>query len=124
MSLQLNALFRQISNDMIDLDQTEADQKRGREVMRRQMGDQRKTDLRSLAARMASQGLSHSGINLENNVDLNKAYDQAGIEADAQLQNNLATIARKRLNAQTSLNEARLLDQVSALGQVIGGQVA
>ena len=119
MSLELNALFRKYAAQMADYDSTENATQQAYANSVRDMGEARHRDLRQLAASMASSGMTHSGANLEGNVNLNKAYEDNKVRVDQERNRAISDLARKRLAAQQDYQAAEAADSLNLLAGAI-----
>lgn len=119
-ALELSSLFRKYSGTLADIDLQEADAKRQYNRSKRDLSESRRLNKRKLSNNMAYQGLANSGISLEENTELEKAYTNAGADADAQNQANLSQFAKKRLDAKADYNEGTALSKMSTLLQKQG----
>ena len=115
MSLELNSLFRKYAGTLADIDDLEHKQNREYAATTRDLKTARRENQTGLANKMSGQGLGNSGISLNENVKLNKAYDNANADAAGQQNANMATLARKRLEAQAIHNEGVALSQMTSL---------
>lgn len=115
MSLQLNSLFRKYAGTLADIDYQENNAKRNHGVFERDMRIQRLQDKKSLSNKLSGQGIANSGIGLSENVKLNKAYTNAGADANAQHQAQLSQLARKRLEAKAVHDESVALHNMTQL---------
>jgi hypothetical protein len=114
-SLEINALFRKYAENLanLDLQGNNAEQAYGSNV--RNISLNRDADLKKLSENMAGRGLTHSGINLQNNVSLNKTYDEGRNRADQEQRRIFTEIAKKKLAAQQDYDTARAYDSFSGL---------
>jgi hypothetical protein len=80
--------------------------------MRREYG----TNKGTLRENQADRGMLHAGPTFGKEIEMADTYNRAGAEA-AQGQNlNLATVARKRIEADDQMNSQRLLLQLQLAG--------
>lgn len=114
-ALELSALFRKYSGTLADIDLQENQDKYNYEKTKRDLNISRKDNKSTLDNRMATQGIANSGIALKENVDLNKAYQNAGADANAQNQANLSRLAKKRLDAKGNYDEGVALSKMTSL---------
>lgn len=114
-ALELASLFRKYTGQLADIDLNEADSKREYGQVKRDLGQQRTKNKRTLSNQMATQGLSNSGISLTENTDLEKAYNQASADADAQQKANLTRLAKMRLSAKGDYDEGVALSKMTQL---------
>jgi len=119
MSLELNALFRKYAQQLADYDQEESIGQSTYNNSLKDMGESRHRDLKQLANSMASSGMTHSGVNLEGNVTLNKTYDEGKNRADQERNRLISDLARKRLAAQQDYEAAKAADSMNLLSGVI-----
>lgn len=116
-ALELSSLFRKYTGNLADIDLDEANAKRSYNRTKRDLNTSRLKNKKSLSNRMSYQGLANSGVSLEENTDLEKAYTTAGADADAQNQANLSTLAKKRLDAKGDYDENVALSKMTSLLQ-------
>jgi len=114
-ALELASLFRKYTGTLADIDLEQNKSKQSFGSAKRDLNLSRSKNRKILSEKMAGQGLANSGISLKENVDLNTAYDNAGADADAQQANNLATLAKKRLDAKAQYDEGVALSQMTSL---------
>lgn len=67
----------------------------------------RRSSVRDLGVNMADRGLTHSGINLQANLDTNAGYDTQQSRLGTDMTSNLARIAKKRLVDDSNYNMQR-----------------
>lgn len=108
----LNALTTEWGANKADLDDREnrlrINYNNVLDRMKRELG-QNQT---SLSENLADRGMTHSGAAAKSAMEMRETYNRAGAEA-AQTQNlDLATVARKRLEADQALNAQRLIMQL------------
>ena len=104
----LNVLLRRFGSDRAALDMEE---NRARSAYEMSVGDLGRTqDLRrqGLNEQMADRGLTHSGIALKQNTLQQEAANRENQRAATSMNDLLANIARKRLEAQYAFDETRL----------------
>ena len=118
--LEVAALFRKYAGEMANLDTQQNDAQQAYSANVKTLGEGRKRDLRTLQDNFAGKGLTHSGINLQENVNLNKTYDEGQARADQEQKRLMTELARKRLLAQEDYDLARARDSFSPLTEAIG----
>jgi hypothetical protein len=116
-ALELSSLFRKYTGTLADIDLDSHDATRSYNNTKRDLGKSRLENKKTLSNKMAGQGLANSGISLEENVNLEKAYTTAGADADAQHQANLSRLAKQRLDAKGDYNEGTALSKMTSLLQ-------
>ena len=116
-ALELQSLFRKYQGDLADIDLSEHNSNRMYGQTKRDLSRNRMEGRAKIADNAASRGLSHSGLHLKQQTDLEKAYERSGADADAQQKANLANIARQRINSEASYNEGVALSKMQSLLQ-------
>lgn len=114
-ALELASLFRKYTNQLADIDLQESETNRLSKQAARDRRISRDESKVGLRDRMASQGLTHSGIALKEQVDLEKAYERAGADAEAQKRANLSRLAKQRLQAKSAYDEGVALSKMTSL---------
>ena len=114
-ALELQSLFRKYQGTLADVDLEQGKADLSYKSTKRDLGLSRGKNRKVLSEKMSGQGLGNSGISAKQNVDLNVAYDNAGADADAQNANNLATLAKKRLDAKSEYDEGTALSKMTSL---------
>ncbi len=114
-ALELQSLFRKYQGELADIDLSEAENNRAYNRTQRDLRENRRVNRKGISDSAASQGLSHSGIHLENLTDLEKAYDRAGSDAQAQQQANLARLQKQRLDSKARYDEGVALSKMTSL---------
>lgn len=119
MSLELNALFRKYAQQMADYDFEENTAQSAYANNVKDMGEARHRDLKQLANSMASSGMTHSGANLEANVNVQKGYDEGKVRADQERNRLISDLARRRLAAQQDFEAAKAADSLNLLAGAV-----
>ena len=114
-ALELASLFRKYQGTLADIDLEQNKSGLSYNSAKRDLGLSKSKNRKILSEKMAGQGLANSGIAAKENVDLNVAYDNAGADANAQQQANLATLAKKRLDAKANYDEGTALSKMTSL---------
>lgn len=120
MSLALNALFRKYMGIQANLDSQEFQINQAAETNRIAGERQLKDSEKNLSAAMSSKGMSHSGVNLEQNVNLKKAYGEQTARAEQETQRLLTDIAKKRLEAESEYQSAKAYDPIQQIQATLG----
>jgi hypothetical protein len=115
MSLALNAAFRKYAAMQANLDSEEYNANKAATETKMKMDRNLKSGEKSLADTMASKGMTHSGVNLDKNVELKKAYGEDSAAADQAQATLLSNIAKKRLEAESEYNTAKAYDPIQQL---------
>lgn len=121
-ALELASLFRKYTGTLADIDLSQNQAKQAYGSTKRDLGLSQSKNRKVLSEKMAGQGLANSGISLKENVDLNTAYANAGADADAQNNANLAVLAKKRLDAKAQYDEGTALSKMTSLLQKQAGE--
>jgi hypothetical protein len=107
--IQLQEYYRRFGTSLVDLDEQEnsarTEYQRALNLIRRN----RSRDSKSLAAGAADRGMTHSGINLQSNLDLAEGYDNLTGQTAGNFTSTLSQIAKKRLDANSKTNEMRAI---------------
>lgn len=114
-ALELQSLYRKYMGDLADIDLAENRSTQQYQSTKRDLAENRKLKTRRLADEAAARNMSNSGIFLRDRSDLERAYDRAGADADAQQQANLSQFARNRLNAKAVHDEGVALSKLTSL---------
>lgn len=100
----LQAAYQKLGSSLADLDFEEQNKRRTFEDILAGLLRNKEGSLRSNAYNMADRGLTQSGINLAQNVDINTAYDRDMFSKTGAFNTDLSDIARRRLEAQANYN--------------------
>lgn len=103
----LNALTRQFGVDRANLDDEQNRLKTNYRQVLDNLKDTSQQGFGNLSVGMADQGLTHSGIAVQEGTRLANSYNNAGAQAGNTMALNLATIARKRLEQEAEFNAQR-----------------
>lgn len=105
--IALNAYINRFSRQLIDLDEqhdaTTINYQSALDTLRRN----RRRDVRGLSSRMADTGMTHSGIGMGENMNMNENYNRRQDGLASNKANRLSQIARRRLETESDLNEVR-----------------
>lgn len=119
MSLELNALFRKYATTLANLDSQEFQANQAAETGRIARDRKLQSSEKNLSDAMASKGMTHSGVNLSENVNLKRAYGEESARADQEHSRLLTEIAKKRLEAESEFQAAKVYDPIKLLQQAI-----
>ena len=103
----LNALTRRFATDRANLDDEETKGRLDYNTTIGDLGRRRETDFSKMSTGFADRGMTHSGAAIEGNVQLQDTHNRANAQATQGITSLLATIARKRLEAEAEFNEQR-----------------
>ena len=115
MSLALNALFRKYSTVLANLDSQEFQTNQAADTKRVESDRNLARGEKKLSDAMASKGMTHSGVNLSENVNLKKAYGEDRARADQEQARMLTEIAKKRIDAESEYQTGRAYDPIQQL---------
>ena len=107
MSLLLNALFKKYASQIADIDAADSAASADFNLLKKDLGSDKKTDLKALADNMSAKGLAHSGASLKGNTNLRKAYGRSASNADAAYSRYQNTSQRNRIKAKNELDEGK-----------------
>lgn len=122
MSLELNALFRKYATTLANLDSQEFQANQAAETGRVARDRKLQSSEKNLSDVMANKGMTHSGVNLSENVNLKRAYGEESARADQEQARLLTEIAKKRLEAESEFQAAKAYDPIKLLQQAIAQQ--
>lgn len=105
----LNALLRRYASERATMDEEENRLRTNYGTTIQDLQRQHKNDSGTLSSVMADRGLTHSGINLGENLELQEAYNRGAGNAAQQVNASLAVIARKRLEAEAQAREEQAM---------------
>jgi len=116
----LAQLYQKLTANLADYDYEEQAKRRlyDQQLHTGRLG--RESSMTNSSINMADRGLNRSGIALQDHVGVNQAYDAKNAEYAGGFNADLASLARKRLEAQTQYNlEKAELERQSALGAAL-----
>lgn len=115
MSLELNALFRKYAGVQADLDSAEFRANQAATKAQKSLDANTKDSEKGLADAMASKGMTHSGVNLAENVKIKRLHGENTDKIRADQAASLADIARKRLESTSEFETGKAYDPIKQL---------
>lgn len=104
----LDGFYKSLGLNLSGLDYEEQDKRRAYENNMFNSGRNRANALTSGAVNSADRGLSRSGIALQQAANINQASDESNAGVQQGFSSDLATIARKRVMAESDYNTKKL----------------